>query len=79
MRTSYSSLAMVAVGDLGCWWWSGRGVRRNGGLDGLLYARRGLVCARNEVIEGGGGGAGLGWWWWSYAPRGLFTVCLVRR
>ena len=51
-RTSYSSLAMVAVGGVRCWWWSGGGVRRYGGLVGGLYAsERGSVVARRMVVE----------------------------
>lgn len=52
-RTSYSSLAMFAVGYMGWWRWSGGGVRRYGGLVGGLYAAgRKSVVARVSVVEG---------------------------
>ena len=54
-HTSYSSLAMVAMGNMGWWrWrWSGGGVRRDGGLAGWLYATGcRSVEARRSVVEG---------------------------
>jgi hypothetical protein len=44
---------MVAVGDMGSLWWSGGGVRRNGGLVGLVYAAERRVVVGAEIGDRG--------------------------